>query len=351
VSAATTNHWKLGLFVVLGFATALGGLLWVGQRQFRRESFRTVTYFDEAVQGLAIGGMVQFRGSPVGQVAAISVAPDRRHVEVESDISVDALKRFGLRQRDIAAAEDGYVMGDLRMQLVAAGLTGAKLIQVDFFDPKKYPPEKLSWVPPINYIPSVPSTLRSVEEAVLEAVNYVPEIAGKVSALLDKLDRAIDAIDAPAVARQARATLETADRDLRAIESAGVATRTAAALDEARETLATVRRIGNDVAADRGPLYAALGRVESAAGALEKAIQDASVASTASTIRTTAATFGETGRNLNELDAEVRTDLVAFREAMERLRDLADLLERDPSSLLHGKSPDTSAAQPAGGRP
>src|SRR5207253_949676 len=47
MATTATNHWKLGLFVVLGVGVMLGALFWLGARRFRRESFAAVSYFDE----------------------------------------------------------------------------------------------------------------------------------------------------------------------------------------------------------------------------------------------------------------------------------------------------------------
>ena len=99
MATTATNHWKLGLFVLLGVGAMLGALFWLGARRFRRESFPAVSYFDESVQGLDVGSPVKFRGVTVGTVADITIAPDHRHVQITSDVYVDALVRLGLRTR------------------------------------------------------------------------------------------------------------------------------------------------------------------------------------------------------------------------------------------------------------
>jgi hypothetical protein len=73
-----------------------------------------VTYFDESVQGLDVGSPVKFRGVTLGTVSTITVAPDRRHVEVWMRIYQDELSRMGF---DPTAPRDPT----LRPQLAAAG--------------------------------------------------------------------------------------------------------------------------------------------------------------------------------------------------------------------------------------
>src|SRR5205807_5729109 len=106
MATTATNHWKLGLFVLLAVGTMLGALFWLGARRFRRESFRAVSYFDESVQGLDVGSPVKFRGVTVGTVADITIAPDHRHVQVTSNIYVDALVRLSLRTHAPTSEEE-----------------------------------------------------------------------------------------------------------------------------------------------------------------------------------------------------------------------------------------------------
>ena len=70
-----TNHWKLGLFVVLGFVLALCTVVFLGARSLHKDSVSYKTYFDESVQGLEIGSPIKFRGVTIGNVSAIDIAP------------------------------------------------------------------------------------------------------------------------------------------------------------------------------------------------------------------------------------------------------------------------------------
>ena len=98
MATTATNHWKLGLFVLASLAAVVGVTFWLGSHLFQRKSFEAISYFDESVQGLELGSPVKWRGVTVGTVRDITVAPDGRHVQVASDIFVDALQRLGLEQ-------------------------------------------------------------------------------------------------------------------------------------------------------------------------------------------------------------------------------------------------------------
>ena len=161
VATTATNHWKLGLFVVAALATMVAVTFWIGAQRFERESFQAISYFDESVQGLDVGSPVKWRGVTVGTVSDLTVAPDGRHVQVTSDIFVDALTRLGL---EVPQQGQAFIHPNLRVQLASVGITGIRFLQTDFFDPERHPPPPLPFEPPWNYVPSTPSTLKSVEE-------------------------------------------------------------------------------------------------------------------------------------------------------------------------------------------
>lgn len=312
-----TNHWKLGLFVVVSLAVGAGLAFMLGARAFQKETVTYVSYFDEAVSGLEIGSRVSFRGVTIGNVSSIDVAPDRRHVAVSYKLPVDVLTRMGL------AREEGRkvrmrVPSDVRVQLGTTGITGTKYVKLDFFKEETNPPPELPFEVPQNYIPATPSTLKNVEEALSRALEQVPEVVASAHLLLEEvrhlvvglvaadiprrmsttldgvdglvntLDRQITAVNAPAVARDARRTLEALD----------------AALTSADQLLVKVN-------ADNGlidSLKRASDRVGDVAG-------------------------GARGTG-HELDRTLRD----LREASQSVQRLVDALEVEPDMLLKGRT-------------
>jgi len=301
MATTATNHWKLGLFVLLAVVALLGALFWLGARRFHRESFAAVSYFDESVQGLDVGSPVKFRGVTVGTVAEITIAPDRRHVQVTSNIYLDALVRLGLRTRAPRSDEE-VIDPRVRVQLASAGITGVRFIQTDFFDPERYPPPRLPFEPPWNYVPSAPSTLKNVEEAAVETINRLPMLA----------DRAKDT------------------------------------LADMRKTLGSIDRLAASLQAEDGSFNRALQELRAAAARVDKAIDEAKLGATTASMRDASASVGLAAAGVGEAREELQASLVALREALESVRTLADSLERDPSALLRG--PRTDGAVPVKGR-
>jgi phospholipid/cholesterol/gamma-HCH transport system substrate-binding protein len=294
-----TNHWKLGLFVVAAIAAMLGTLFWIGARRFHRDAFQVVSYFDESVQGLDVGSPVKFRGVTVGTVADITIAPDHRHLQVPSEIYLDALVRLGLLQAAPKVGEQ-FIDPHLRVQLALAGITGVRFLQTDFFDETRYPPPKLPFPIPWNYVPSVPSTLKGIEETVIDILGRFP-------------------------------TLETGLLD------------TAADL---RKTLGSIGQLTGKLSADDGSLNMLLVQLRSAAKRVEAALDDAKLGTTTASLRETSDSVSRAAADVGDVRPELREALVALRETLESIRALADAVERDPSILVRGPRADTQPGAP-----
>ena len=87
--SAPSNHFKVGLFVLLAVAATLGAAIALGAASAGRKTVSYHTFFNESVQGLDLGSPVRYRGVIIGKVAAIEIAPDHRHVDVLAEL--DAL--------------------------------------------------------------------------------------------------------------------------------------------------------------------------------------------------------------------------------------------------------------------
>jgi len=284
--AQRTNHWKLGLFVVVGLAIGLAAIVGLGLRRLNRDAYPVVTYFDESVQGLDAGSPVKFRGVTLGTVSAITVAPDHRRVEVWMRIYKQELARMGF---DPAAARDPT----LRPQLASAGITGVKFVQFDTFDPERYPPPVLDFTPPETYyMPAVRSTLKGLEEIANEVLVKLPKIADQLGD-----------------------TLMEAKKSLRALSDAVVWVR-----------------------GDDSGLKKVLVSFDDAARTLQKAVRDAEIAQMTSSVRGAAGSVNDAARGLGGQSGQLEETLRALRETLEAVRALAARLERDPSAIVRGRA-------------
>src|SRR3954462_9714738 len=116
--AAPTNHYKLGLFVLVGFAAAIAAAILLGFATTRKDPIKYHSYFNESVQGLDLGAPVKFRGVTIGAVTAIEIAPDHRMVDVVSELDTKDVKRMGLTEAGTKRGKERFLVPpDLRAQL------------------------------------------------------------------------------------------------------------------------------------------------------------------------------------------------------------------------------------------
>lgn len=321
--AAPTNHYKLGLFVLLGFGAVIAIAVGLGASSMRKETVTYRTYFNESVQGLDVGSPVKFRGVTIGHVSEIEVAPDHRHVEVVEELDVRDIKRLGLTEtaphHRLGRDKPRFLVPpDLRAQLGSQGITGVKFIAIDFFDPKTNPPLPLPFAPPENYIPAATSMMKNLEDTISKAAEKLPELVDAVVAITSRIDRMVAQLERDKVSEKTAATLTHADEVLtslgttvKRIEKAGLADKTASTLDDLH---VAVNKMNN-----------VLDRIDGEAG-LVAAAQRATEA------------FGVAGKSAGSSTKELESTMREIREAAEAIRLLAETLERDPDMLVKGRA-------------
>jgi ABC-type transporter Mla subunit MlaD len=317
--SAPTNHWKLGLFVVIGVTACVAAIGVFGARSMRTESVPYVTYFDESVQGLEVGAPVKFRGVTIGSVSAIDLAGDRRHVAATYGLGVKVLNSLGLAARRQLGAKTRLVIpSDLRVQLVSSGLTGVKFVQMDFFDEQSNPPLVLPFEVPDNYIPAVASMMKSLETSVVSAVERFPELTNQLEVVLQQLSVLIGEVSDARLAEKVAEALAAltglighANAALTALDSGALSVAARGSLQNLNEALGAVTKVVARLDGDKG-LTASIQRTSETVGALA---QDA-----------------------NHVGPELEETLKAVKAAAVSVQRLANQLENDPDMLLKGRA-------------
>ncbi len=303
----STNYWKLGAFVLGGIALAFATLVWLGAGDWNRKTRTIVTYFDESVQGLELGAALKFRGVPVGTVSAITIAPDLRHVKVTSQVYEDVLQKLGLAGKGPVLREMEETGTPLRIQDASAGITGVKFLLVDYFDPRRFPVQQLPFDPGPDYMPSTPSTLKSIEEAVVDVGMKLPLLTMQASETLVRLTDVVENFEAT----------------IRPLVAKGGAV---------SQVLAQYERTG--------------AQFEQTARSLDDAVRDAQLAETTGAVRDAAAAFAGLTADGSALAEDARSSLAELQDALESVRTLADYLERDPASIVRGRALPASEGSP-----
>jgi ABC-type transporter Mla subunit MlaD len=290
---ATPGHFvKIGLLVVLGFAAAAVLAIAVGLAHGHHETLAFWTYFAEPVTGLDVGAAVKARGVNLGRVGDIAFAPDGKLVQVRMDLEPDRVEHFA------GTRGDRGVVPDLRAQLEYLGLTGTRVVEIDFFDPASNPPAELSFPPPARYVPAAKSQVRSIEDSVSKAMDGVAHLVDTMmqEGFSEKTVQAMDSVNE---------VLTVLDRFLKGLDRQRIPARAGSTLDKVNAVLDRVN-------GDKGLVAAAQRSMTS---------------------------FGDVGRNAAAATRDLDQTLGEIREAAAAIRLLADEIERDPDLLLKGRAP------------
>lgn len=263
---SATRQIKLGALTLLAILSLLAVVFALGLRG--RDVVTYHTYFDESVQGLDEGAIVKFRGVRIGKVSKIGIAPDRRLIDVGLSIDRD---RAGALQLDRSASR-------LRTQLVIFGITGVKLIDMDFADVNTPAPPELTFTPPEHFIPSRPSLLGSVEDDLVTFAHRLPMLS----------DHAISALD-----------------ELRffTLDARGV-------LADTRTAIHAIGRLANRV----------------------------SGAKVSSSVAKAMSSFDELAQRGIDATADLEGTIRDIRDAARTLRDFLEALEREPDMIFKGRA-------------
>lgn len=309
------KHFKLGLFVILGAASALAIALGLGAMRLRHQTVTYSTFFNESVQGLDTGAPVKFRGVTIGAVARIEIAPDHRQVAVVHELDVQDIKRMDLTKTGKGGHEHFLIPPDLRAQLGSQGVTGVKFINIDFFDVKANPLPELPFPAPENYIPAAASLMKNLEDSIAGAVDRVPELVDAVVTIMHRVDRMA-----------------------LGLEEGHAIDKTVAAVQHADELLAGLSAMLKGVDAQRLPERAAgtFDRLNTAVNKMSKVLDR--IDGETGLVAIAQRSIGDVGKSATGVSRELDDTLRDIREAASALRTLAESLDRDPDMLLKGRA-------------
>ena len=297
------NPAAVGAFVMVGLAILAGGIVLLGGGRLFAKTDRFVIFFEGSVNGLSVGSPVKVAGVPVGQVleieaivdaatwkvltkAVIELDPERlerRGVHPGEQIPIDDLIANGLRAR---LEMQSLLTGQLYVELGFHPDTAAKLVGGDL---------------PYLEIPSLPTTTQEIEAEVRKALQKLSdlpleEIALHLNASLTGVDRIVNDPNLP----RAIANLD-------------------ASLEEARKALVSFDQLSQQARRDLAPI----------------------TAGATATLTDARRTLGEMRGTLgagSPLAYQIALSLQELDQTLQAIRLAAEQIERDPSSVLFGRS-------------
>jgi len=311
--AAEKSYARLGLFVVVAAIVILLTALFFIQRMRSREVITLVTYVTENVGGLDISSPVRYRGVLVGRVSDVRISrADGITIEIDFEIFQDRLASLGANVQRTQEAAKLPMFPKLRSRVIGNPVTGEGYLLLDVLMTPP-PPPNLGFTPKGGYVPSMPSTLSTVQDRLPEildragtTLSTLREIVARIPDNLERSDRFLTDIER--IVRESH--LPELSADLRAFS---------------RTTSTQMTQIATDV--DR--VIGAEGTLVKFAEEARGAIRDADVQASTRAARDAA------DRTVLAAD-DLRRSLPPIVDALAQLRELARRLDEQPESVVYG---------------
>jgi paraquat-inducible protein B len=328
------NPALIGAFVLGGFALLVIALLSFGGVSFFTKPQRFVVYFDDSIHGIDKGSPVKLRGVRIGKVTSVSISYDETSnksvAAVVCEFSQDVVTDAHGRPFDVSGRAQLQKLVDrgLRARLDVLGLaTGLLFVELEFFDPKEYPPDTKFVDLRYVVVPSVPSAITEIQNSVTDILASIkrvdfPGLSKELVALLGETRKKLDGVDFKGLVDQWK--------------KAGVAvdtftTTTTPQLKEALENLnativdmrAALAKVDVQIATNGDQLTLTL-----------KQAQDTLESFNAAAMGARKFIAAQSG-----LGEQATRALGQISDAADAVQRLADFLERNPQALISGKPP------------
>jgi paraquat-inducible protein B len=320
----------VGMFVLGALALGIIALLSFGGLSLFSKPQRFMVYFDESVQGLDLGSPVKLSGVRVGRVVDLEVHYDeaarRSVVAVTCELNRNVITDMKGVQLKVTGQKDIKTMVDhgLRAQLGVLGLaTGLLFVELDFVDPSEYPPSPPADSTKFAVVPAIRGAFSEAQANILEISNNLKKV------------------DFVGLSKDFRTLLVSATKKVNDLELKTVGDKVGRAADavtafvetpEAKKAFANLNEV---LAATR----AAVARIDAQVGPVSEEMKAtlAAAQTAMKTLDAAAATTKQFVQQQGQASEELTVALRQVAEAAGALENLANAIERNPSSLIVGK--------------
>lgn len=319
------NNFKLGLFVTVSIVVLIFALSAMGLFERFKPKAHLVTFVTESVQGLSPGSPAKYKGVPIGNVNDISILTTSQEIRI--DILID-LSKFRQKTGKSLTRESTLARGQffaylqkevergLSCRIEPDGITGAKYVEIDFFqDAADRTMGKTATIRDnILYMPSTPSMLANLRMNLLEilasigSVNF-KKLAGELTGLLERANQMLNKAEVDKLLGRANRIAEQLDVAIGNLNSAVNQERIDQTLGGVDATLESVRTFSDE---------------------LHTIARQTNLPETSAAIRRLSNSL------LNSSDS-LQNSLQKANNAIDALTDLIQYLNENPSSVLCGK--------------
>jgi paraquat-inducible protein B len=307
----------IGAFVVGAVALGIAGVAIFGSGRLFRETYKYVCYFESDVSGLATGANVKLKGVKIGTVdsillsvgdmAALSGAREKFYVPVIIELDADKVSALGADAKPDPQTIANLVARGLRAQLASESfVTGVLYVKLDLFPNTRGLRLGEEAAAPYLEIPTLPSQL---EEVWLKAAQFLADLqAIDLKGLVDEIKLAATSARDLLNSQGLRDAIDHLDDTVKTVDSTLASLR--ATSDQTRATLEPLRK----------QLDPALTELRAMLGEL----------------RATSRTAGDVLAPDSPLIVALEKALGDAAATARTVKDLAEMLERNPDALLKG---------------
>lgn len=375
-----TDYFKLGSFIIVGACLLIAVVIILGAGRYLEKYYKVEAYFNESVNGLAVGSPVKLRGVDIGRVARIDFVANRyvnadeseiRYVFVECEI--DQRKFNDVPDEEFKRLINREVRQGLRVRPTSLGLTGQLFLNFVYVDPATNPPLTIDWEPDDAYIPSVPSTMGRIEGAIttisqtLSGIKQedIESIIGDVKSIVNTINDFMRTEGGKKAGNKILNILEETNSILARVDELLAAPEAERLIPEAAEAITGVNRIVTESSDDAiqavKEAKLAIASFNRASTALADTLDDPRMDKAMSDIAPTLENVAQASRQLtkavskvhalvNRLNAVVASEeanihaiLRDTREVMENVKELTGDAKRYPSGVFFGNPPSPAA--------
>ena len=316
---------RVGMFVICAIVALLAVVFFLSGSVLH-PGMPYETYFSESVQGLDTGTAVKFRGVTIGKITDIGVVtaeyPPPNGAFKNETVYRQVVVRFSVDPRKIGAAVNinQSIAHGLRVQITPQGITGLAYLELTFVPPSQYPVQQVPWTPDTPVLPSMPSTLTQVQDAVEQVLSSFSKVdlgkmVGDLTQLADTLDQEITTGDAHQAIANANMLLVNLNTQLDAADLPAT-TRAARNLVDGPQTRQILSQLSQTTQQ--------LSKVSAQLPALISASQ---------------ATIDQASETTADLQAQLQPVLANLRTTTASLNALTQQLKNNPAQVLLGAQP------------
>jgi paraquat-inducible protein B len=332
----------VGLFVVIGAIIAIGTVLVIGSGQLFATKMTYILYFNESVNGLQEGAPVKFKGVTIGKVNSIFLHyhEDKQQIHIPVIIELDVTTIMQNLDADVHAGKRGVFL-DL-VNHVVGRLETDSFVTSRLYIGLRYDPEadalrQVRQNAEYSEIPTEPSTVARITDQ-LSSIDLT-SLSERVNSILAKVDKGLSELDLKEINAQLVATLASIRKIIESEEIANsikAFEQTMVGVEQSvtnfNQTLASIGKTSAEI---RVLTTTATGEIRPLMAGV-----NATTAEAVKTLQRVEATAEEL-RRLVHSQSPVYSRLVKSLDEFQRLarsvRELTDLLRRNPRALISGK--------------